>query len=72
MRMKIKIEIDDDRVYRYSAFPYDIKASQITSDIDRAVKKTIIEMNLRQIAGCEQVILHDDSCVGRLKITLKE
>lgn len=72
MRMKIKIKIDDDRVYRYSAFPYDIKVSELTADIDNAVKSTISEMNFRQFTSCEQMIWHDGSWVGMLKITVKE
>jgi hypothetical protein len=75
--LKIKINIPDDRVYRNSYSPYDIREAALAADIDAAVRDALDAMQRVDMREADAVIVqHDgdytDRRVGRLKVRLSD
>ena len=73
MKLKIKIEFPDDRDYRSSAFPYDIQVDTLASDIQKAVRDALVDLNCSPaIRKLMRSVEDNGHYVGEIKIKLAE
>jgi hypothetical protein len=71
MRLKIKIDIPDDRDYREGYSPYDIREGRLAADIDSAIRDALSAM--QRIDSYEincSIKNESEHIVGRLKVRL--
>lgn len=71
MKLKIKITIPDDRRYRNTYSPYDIRTTELAVDIENAVTDLLDAMQRVDMREANSAITQDERQVGRLKITLE-
>jgi hypothetical protein len=70
MKLKIKITIPDDRKYRDTMYPYDIREGAVAADIDSAIRDAIDAMQRLDSTEVEASVKYYDSKVGTVKVRL--
>lgn len=71
MRLRIKVNIPDDRKYRETMYPYDIREGAVAADIDTAIRNALDSMQRLDATEASASIKYYDNKVGTVKVKLE-
>jgi hypothetical protein len=72
VKLKIKITIPDDRKYRETLYPYDIREGAIAADIDTAIRNALDAMQRLDATEASASVKYYDNKVGTVKVKLED